>query len=39
MIGDSTMSNKPLEGNNQERGWDMSWEVSLPKMSVWRIMR
>lgn len=21
MIGDSTMSNKPLEGNNQERGW------------------
>lgn len=21
MIGDSTMANKPLEGNNQERGW------------------
>lgn len=21
MIGDSTMSNKPLEGGNQERGW------------------
>ena len=21
MIGDSTMANKPLDGNNQERGW------------------
>ena len=21
MIGDSTMANKPLEGDNQERGW------------------
>ena len=26
MIGDSTMSNKPLEGNNQERGWRKVWD-------------
>lgn len=40
MIGDSTMSNKPLEGIIIRNGdGDMSWEVSLPKMSVWRIMR